>query len=110
MSKNFKVRFLFTTEATTTNSKTTVIRVKQMQLHRDDEPFIFAQELQELSHHEELMKTETGKTVKHTLSIQLLRHHKSLFPWITLDKNVATFTGIYYNLMSKYNTNEHVLP
>jgi len=59
-----KLIFTFATEASPTNPKSTVLRVKSLQFVEDGPSFMFPPELQDIVEHEELMKTSVAKSVK----------------------------------------------
>lgn len=62
-----KARFLIATEASI-DGKTTVYKVKQIQLEDMDEVFAFPPELQDIALHDELMKTGPAKSAKRVLT------------------------------------------
>jgi len=59
-----KLIFTFATEASPTNPKFTVLRVKSLQFVKDGPSFMFPPESQDIVEHEELMKTSVAKSVK----------------------------------------------
>ena len=65
-----KVTFTFASEASPANPKSTVIRVKTMQLSPDGPAYAFPPELQSTDCHEGLMATSAGKLVKKALDVR----------------------------------------
>lgn len=80
MSKKLRVRFMFASEPNVDN-KTTVVKIKRLQIDGEDEVYGIPPELQDLQHHKELLKAVPAKNAKKALTVR----NKIRNPFIPLD-------------------------
>lgn len=71
-------------EASAINTKTTVLKIKHIQIENEDAVYAFPTEFQEVSNHAELMKTTTAKRVKAALTLR----HERANPIFSLDQDL----------------------
>lgn len=82
--EKIRARFLFIKEASITNSKTTVLKIKHFQIENDKAVYAFPNEFQEVSHHTELMKTKTAERIKNSLT----HRHERANPFFALGSDL----------------------